>query len=293
MKKRSARLLCLSILVCLLTACTATPVVYGGSCPDSQARQPADAVRTGLSLVASLDAAGEAATCDLQLVALTVDPDGTILSCAIDGMSAMLDPDAPSREVLPDAQRWLSLAANARGKTLSQLRQGDVAYPEAVLSAIEAAIQSAAYLGAGREDELRLACLGSSEGAAPEQPSAALSCDAIALTLRDGRISSCILDGIQAQAEFDPQGRLTSDPSKPLLSKNVLGDAYGMRAYGGAALEWRDQAAAFAAYLRGRSLQELAGVAVRDGRAADSDIASTVTISVGGFLRLAEAAMAA
>lgn len=292
MKKRLACLLCPFILSCLLTACTATPVVYSDACPNEQAKQPADAVKTGLSLLASLNAK-DGAACTLQLVALTVDADGVILSCAIDGMSARLDPDAPSRELQPDGQPWQALASHARGKTLTQLRQGDVAYPEFTLSAIEAAIQSAAYLGAGREDELRMACLGSIDGSTAEQPSAALSCDAVALSLRDGRISSCIFDGIQAQAEFDSRGRLTSDPSKPLLSKNALGGAYGMKAYGGAGLEWRDQAAAFAAYLHGRSLQELAGVAVRDGRAADSSIASTVTISVGGFLRLAEAAMAA
>lgn len=286
-----------------LTACTGTPVVYGGDCPQpTQTDLPANAVRTGLSLLGSFEPHDDSPTCRAQLVAVTVDHSGIILSCAIDAMSARLSPDVQSADVLPDSetgsdqQDWQALADRIRGRTLSQLSQADPALPEAVLAAIETAVSGAGYLGAVRGDELRLASIGTTSltpAAQDQQTAAALSCDAVALTLRDGIITSCIFDGLQAQLAFDSHGRPTSDLSRPVHSKNALGDAYGMKTYGGAQLEWRDQAAAFAACLRGKSVQQLADVAVIDGHAASPDIASTVTISVGGFLRLAERALAA
>ena len=66
-----------------------------------------------------------------------------------------------------------------------------------------------------------------------------------------------------------------------------------MVAWGGAKAEWNEQAASFAAYVTGKTAEEVAGIAVTESaKPADgSDLASSVTISIGDFQALIEKAM--
>ena len=94
---------------------------------------------------------------------------------------------------------------------------------------------------------------------------------------------------MQAKANFDVQGNVVSDLSAPVLSKNELGADYGMEAYSGIGREWNEQAASFAAYVTGKTLDEVAGIAVDEAtKPADADLAASVTISIGGFQALLE-----
>ena len=53
--------------------------------------------------------------------------------------------------------------------------------------------------------------------------------------------------------------------------------------------EWNEQAAAFAAYVTGKTLDQVASIAVDEAtKPADVDLASSVTISIGGFQALLE-----
>jgi len=72
----------------------------------------------------------------------------------------------------------------------------------------------------------------------------------------------------------------------PVKTKNELGDDYGMKAWGGAKYEWYEQAASFAKYVTGKTAAEVAGIAVSEGKPADTDLSSSVTISIGGFQAL-------
>ena len=55
--------------------------------------------------------------------------------------------------------------------------------------------------------------------------------------------------------------------------------------------EWNEQAAAFCAYVTGKTVDEVAGIAVtEDGDAADADLAASVTIGIGEFQTLIEKA---
>ena len=110
----------------------------------------------------------------------------------------------------------------------------------------------------------------------------------VAVTVDDhGVIDSCLIDSIGTKVEFDGTGTLTKVPEN-ILSKNELGDDYGMVAWGGAKSEWNEQAAAFAAYVTGKTAAEVAGIAITDStKPADgSDLSSSVTISIGGFQAL-------
>ena len=115
----------------------------------------------------------------------------------------------------------------------------------------------------------------------------------VAVTVDDkGVILSCIIDSIGASVKFDTSGAITSDLSAEILTKNELGDSYGMKAYGGARYEWYEQAAALARYAVGKTIDELKNGAVNEsGKAADADLASTATIYLGGYVAAIEQAV--
>jgi hypothetical protein len=109
----------------------------------------------------------------------------------------------------------------------------------------------------------------------------------------NGVITACYIDSIGASVKFGADGIITSDVSAAVLTKNELGDSYGMKAYGGAAYEWYEQAAALANYAVGKTVEELRSGAVNEaGKAADADLASTATIYLGGYVAAIEAAVA-
>ena len=204
-----------------------------------------------------------------------------------------------------DAQA-AALARYAVGKTVEQLLSGavnesgyaadaDLATQATIhlggyVEAIVQAVANARHLGAQAGDELRLAVipsLGKSQSADGENTGLAqLDMDAVALTLSDGVITSCYIDSLQAKVNFDASGVITTDLTAGVLTKNALGENYGMVAWGGAIAEWDAQAAAFAAYVTGKTPAEVAEIAVAEGKPADADLATSVTISIGGFQAL-------
>ena len=100
-------------------------------------------------------------------------------------------------------------------------------------------------------------------------------------------ITSCVIDSVQAKVAFDAAGAVTSDVTAPVATKNELGANYGMVAWGGAIAEWNEQAAAFAAYITGKTPAEVSGIAITEAtKPADADLAASVTISIIGFMNL-------
>ena len=200
-----------------------------------------------------------------------------------------------------------ALAQYAVGKTVDELKNGAVnesgkaadadlasvatIYIGSYVDGIIAAVESAQHLGAQAGDELRLAMmpgLSSSKSADAENAGLAqLDMDVTALTMADGKITGCYIDSLQAKVNFDADGAITTDLKAPVQTKNQLGEGYGMKLHAGSAYEWNEQAAAFASYITGKTPAEVAGIAVNEGtKPTDADLASTVTIAVGGFLAL-------
>ena len=204
-----------------------------------------------------------------------------------------------------------ALAAYAKGKTVEQLKNGAVneagkakdadlatvatIYIGGYVSAIEAAVANAQHLGAQSGDELKLAVIssvGSSTSATAEKNGTAqLDSDVVALTEKDGIITSCYIDALQAKVSFDQSGTITTDVTAAPQTKNQLGEAYGMKSIAHAKYEWNEQAANFAKYVTGKTAAQVAGIAVSEGKATDADLAASVTISIGGFQALIEKAM--
>ena len=200
-----------------------------------------------------------------------------------------------------------ALAEFAVGKTLEELRAGAVnesgkaadadlattatIYLGGYVDAIEKAAANAQHLGAQSGDALKVAVLASlsdSKSADAENAgNAQLNVDAAAITLAGDVITSAAIDSVQAKVAFGTDGVITSDISVPAQTKNELGEAYGMKAWGGAAYEWNEQAANFAEYITGKTAAEVAGIAIDETtKPTDADLNTSVTIAIGGFLAL-------
>lgn len=208
-----------------------------------------------------------------------------------------------------------AVADYAVGKTVEELKNGDIdmttgkakdgsdlsssatIYLAGYIYAIEAAVNNAEALGAQSGDELVLATLnklsGSASADAENAGLAQLDADIVALTRNGDVITSCYIDSLQAKVNFDATGAITTDLSAPVQTKNELGENYGMVAWGGAIAEWDAQAASFAQYVTGKTLEDVTGIAVTETtKPADgSDLASSVTIAIGGFQSLIVKAM--
>jgi hypothetical protein len=104
-----------------------------------------------------------------------------------------------------------------------------------------------------------------------------------AVTVDDGGvIQDCIIDSVGAKVEFDDKGVITSDLSAEILTKNELGDKYGMKAYGNAKYEWYEQAQALADAAIGKDASEVAAI--------DVDLVAGCTIYAGGYKSVLEKA---
>ena len=283
-----------------------------------------NALKTGLSVNVSLADSTSAdaenagvAKYDITVVAVSVDNDGVIESCLIDSVPATVNFDTAgviTTDLTAEVQtknelgenygmkayggaayEWneqaAALAEYAEGKTVEELKNGaidetgkakdaDLAstatiYLGGYVAAIEDAVNQAQDLGAQKGDELRMATISSLDSSVSAEGetdgTAQLNTDFTVLTLNDGEI--------------------TSDLEAAVQTKNQLGENYGMKLYAGSAYEWNEQAAAFAEYVTGKTLEEVNGIAVDEKTAlTDADIASTVTIAVGGFQSIIEKA---
>jgi len=200
-----------------------------------------------------------------------------------------------------------ALANFAQGKTVEELKAGAVnesgkaadadlattatIYLGGYVAAIEKAVANAQNLGAQAGDVLKVAVLSSladSKSADAENAgNAQLNVDVTAITMNSDVITSCALDSVQAKVAFDAAGTITSDITASVQTKNELGENYGMKAWGGATYEWNEQAANFAAYVTGKTAADIAGIAIDEGtKPTDVDLATSVTIAIGGFQAL-------
>jgi hypothetical protein len=165
------------------------------------------------------------------------------------------------------------------------------------INAIEKAVQNAEALGAHADDSIGIglsSSIAKSKDAGEEEGVAQAYVDIAAVTFgADGKVTSCIIDAVQADIAIKADGTIATDLATTFDSKNILGDAYGMKKASSIGKEWYEQAAGFAAYVVGKSVAEVKGIALtEEGVAADSDLASSVTVHIGPFMSNVERAAA-
>ena len=267
------------------------------------------ALKTGLAVStniadtvsASADAEGEAKY-DVTLAAVTVDDNGVIQSCVIDSIPASVKFDATG-SITSDLTAPVStknelgenygmvawggavaewdaqvkaVAGYAVGKTVEELKNGDIDMTTGKAKDGTDLQSSATIYLAGYVYAIEAAV-----------NNAQLDADIAVLTRKDGVITSCYIDAVQAKVNFDATGTVTTDLTAPILTKNELGDGYNMKTYGGAIAEWYEQAASFASYITGKTADEVAGIAVDEStKPTDADLLTSVTIKIGEFQAL-------
>lgn len=160
---------------------------------------------------------------------------------------------------------------------------------------IEAAVNGAADLGAKKGDKLGLSSstnIAKSKNAAADAEGLAQAYATItAVTTNGDTITSCIIDAVQANVNFDAAGAITTDLESSPRSKNQLGDEYGMRKASPIGKEWNEQAAAFAQYATGKTVADLKGVAVNEkGAPTVADLTASITVGIGDFVDVIEKA---
>ena len=309
--------------------CTCCGDATEGTVADNTESKDDGALKTGLAVVTHVEAGNASeendgkAEFDVTLVAVLVDGKGVIADCIIDSIGQTVTFDTTgaftsdlSAQVLTKNElgdsygmvvnggakhEWYeqadALARYCVGKTVEQVAAGysddaDLAtsasiYLGGYVEAIAAAVENAKVLGAEPGDELKLASINSL--ASSVEGTAQLDCNAVAMTLNEGVITSCYLDAVQATAAVDKNG--AAAPGN-IASKNELGDAYGMVEHGDAAYEWYRQAENFAAYVTGKVVAEVGAIAVDESTKPEdgTDLATSVTIAIGGFQALIEKA---
>ena len=108
----------------------------------------------------------------------------------------------------------------------------------------------------------------------------------------DGKILACDIDAAQTKINFSAEGKILTDKATTFKSKQDLGTEYGMGKASGIGKEWNEQANAFAAYVIGKTVDEVKGIAVNEeGAPTGADLASSVTIKIGDFIKAVEKAV--
>ena len=102
-------------------------------------------------------------------------------------------------------------------------------------------------------------------------------------TLNGDVITSACIDAVQATVKFNAQGKITTDLTAAVLTKNELKEGYGMKNISPIGKEWYEQAAGFCAFITGKTLNEAIAIAVNPG---ETDVVSSCTIGTDGFLQL-------
>jgi hypothetical protein len=156
------------------------------------------------------------------------------------------------------------------------------------IEAIEKAVAQAQALGASSSDELGLGVVTNMAHSvnAGEKPGLAEGYSTYIAITKDskGKITSCLIDASQGQVKFNTSGKITTDLKVRVKTKNELGAAYGMKKASKIGKEWNEQAAAFAKYVTGKTLDQVANIAVnKEGHATGSDILASVTIGINDF----------
>jgi hypothetical protein len=164
--------------------------------------------------------------------------------------------------------------------------------------AVEKAVANAQDLGATADDKLGLGVVttiakSKDATADAEGQTQAYTIYTASTFDADGNITSNILDASQATVKFDATGKITTDLTAPVKTKVELGDEYGMRKASKIGKEWFEQAAAYAEFATGKTVEDLKAIEVDEtGHVTDADLVSSVTVGNEDFNIAIEKALA-
>ena len=155
------------------------------------------------------------------------------------------------------------------------------------LAGVEDAVANAVHMGAKKGDVLKVVqysnMSGSKDATAEAEGLARVYAHVGAFTLNGDVITSAYIDAVQADVKFNAEGKITSDISAAVQSKNTIKDGYGMKAISPIGKEWYEQAAGFCTFITGKTLNEAIAIAANPG---ETDVVASCTIGTYAFLQL-------
>ncbi|MBU5675344.1 hypothetical protein KQI88_02805 [Alkaliphilus sp. MSJ-5] len=107
---------------------------------------------------------------------------------------------------------------------------------------------------------------------------------------KDGKVIKVTIDTAQTKVEFDKDLQVTTDVAQNGKTKVELGEEYGMKKASQIGKEWFEQAAALGEWMVGKTVEEIKAMELKDGKATDAELASSVTVSVGDYIAAVEEA---
>lgn len=136
--------------------------------------------------------------------------------------------------------------------------------------------------------------INNSKDAGAEPGVAQIDSTVVAVTVDSkGKIVRCVIDAVQSKINFDAAGNLLTPVDTLFLTKNELGEGYGMKKASKIGREWSEQAAALAKFVEGKTIKEVKGIAVdKTGHPTGSDLKASVTMAIGDYLAAIEKAVA-
>ena len=168
---------------------------------------------------------------------------------------------------------------------------GCTIYVSDFVKAVEKAMANAVESGATANDTLKLGV--STSQTATDATAEAAGSNKLETYLfaaavdANGKVVAASSDCVEATFEFDATGKAAFDATKEILSKKEQGADYGMVAYGGAAKEWFEQAAAFDAACIGKTASEIGSLMGADYKGNADLQAAGCTVYVSGFVKAA------
>lgn len=105
---------------------------------------------------------------------------------------------------------------------------------------------------------------------------------AAVLVDENGKIIACDIDEGEFTSEIK-EGKAAIPTA--LATKGEKGAEYGMKGFSSIGKEWNEQVAAFCDYVVGKTADEVADIAVTDGKATDADLTAGCTVAVSHFIK--------
>ena len=322
MKKLISLFLCILMILTSVTlfGCGAKeePLKFGlGVYTNVSAASNAEGDANGQGKVAitaaaiTVDAAGKVVSCDLDTADITVSYTGEGKAIANDGFKtkAELGDGYNMKAYGGAAKEWYEQAdafeTVVAGKTLDEIKalvaEGDKgtadvinagctimvaefvrAIEKAFASLSESEATSAASVQLGIHTEQTL-----TDATEEKNGKNQVETTVFAAAVAEGKIVAASSDCVQVAFTFDAKGVSTYDLTKAVSSKKEAGANYGMKAYGGAAKEWFEQAAAFDAATIGKTAGEISALMGADNYGTADLQAAGCTILVNGLVKAA------
>ncbi len=184
-----------------------------------------------------------------------------------------------------------AIATEEGRATDTELASGVTITITPMIEAAAQAVENATDLGAKATDKLGMYI--DSEASVDGTEIMAYNHYAV-VTLDGDKITSSYIDASQDKANVEG-GALNGELSTELRSKMVLKEEYNMKGAseareGGIGKEWYEQSMGFSEWAKGKTVADVTGTGLEEGRPTDTELASSVTVHVNTWLSALDAA---